>query len=101
MLKNLKVSTKLILGFALAVLVSSAAGATGLSLLRTSDAQYSSAMQLYGFVQGDIGRLDSDFQAHRASLRNILLNAGNLDEMRPGGKAAGRFGCGSGGPCHP
>lgn len=68
MLKNMKISARLIVGFLIAVLISSCAGVAGLFLLKTTDESYSAALVDYGFAQGDIGNLGRAFQSQRTTV---------------------------------
>ena len=68
MLKNMKISARLIVGFLIAVLISSCAGIAGLFLLKPTHASYSAALVDYGFAQGDIGNLGRAFQSQRTTV---------------------------------
>lgn len=67
MLKNMKISKRLIVSFLVAVIVSSVAGVLGASLLKISDTDYSVALVKYGFSQGDLGNLGRSFQSSRSA----------------------------------
>lgn len=68
MFKNMKISNKLIISFIIAVLISSIAGILGISLLYSTDSDYSDALVYYGFSQGNIGNLGGHIQEKRAVL---------------------------------
>lgn len=78
-MKNLKLRVRLLLTFMVVVLISSIAGVTGIILLYSSDSQYNTVLQDYGFAQGDIGKLGQAFQAHRATVLYIIY-AENQEE---------------------
>lgn len=71
-MKNLKIKTKLMIAFFILVMFTGAAGIIGLVLLNKTDGSYSDALRNYGFIQGYIGKLGEDFQAHRASVLYII-----------------------------
>lgn len=72
MLKNMKIGKRLILAFALAIAISSTAGIIATALLNTTDNDYSAALEMYGFSQGDLGNLGRRFQATRVLNLSVL-----------------------------
>lgn len=73
MIRNLKIKTKLLLAFLILAVLSGAAGIIGIVLLNTTDQVYSHLLTNYGFLQGSIGKLGEDFQAHRASVLYVIV----------------------------
>lgn len=69
----MKIGKRLILTFALVVIISSIAGIVGLMQMTNMDANYSSALTNYGFAQGDVGRLSAEFNNSRSILRGIII----------------------------
>ncbi|MEG1684245.1 MAG: MCP four helix bundle domain-containing protein, partial [Oscillospiraceae bacterium] len=73
MLRNMKISKKLILTFILVALLSSIAGIAGLVLLNKSDGDYSTALVENGFVLGDIGDYNAYLNKGGAVVRDIIM----------------------------
>ena len=73
MLKNMKIGKKLILTFVLVAIISSIAGVVGLMMMTHMNANYRNALTNYGFSQGDIGRLSSEFNNNRAIISQIII----------------------------
>ena len=71
-MKKMKIGSKLLLSFLLAVLISSLAGIVSMFLLKHLDSTYGAALSDYGFLQGDIGKLGMDFQAHRTIVLYLI-----------------------------
>lgn len=71
-MKKMKIGTKLLLAFLLTVLISSLAGISSMFLLKHLDSSYGFALSDYGFLQGDIGKLGMDFQAHRTTVLYLI-----------------------------
>ena len=71
-MKKMKIGSKLLLSFLLAVLISSLAGIVSMFLLKHLDSTYGTALTDYGFLQGDIGKLGMDFQAHRTTVLYLI-----------------------------
>ncbi len=71
-MKKMKIGNKLLLAFLSAVLISSLAGIVSMFLLKHVDSSYGTALSDYGFLQGDIGKLGMDFQAHRTTVLYLI-----------------------------
>lgn len=71
-MKKMKIGSKLLLSFLLAVMISSLAGVASMFLMRHMDSTYGTALTDYGFLQGDIGKLGMDFQAHRTTVLYLI-----------------------------
>ena len=71
-MKNFRISKKLIICFAIIVLISNVSGILGMLILKTSLQQYRSALENDGFAQGDIGLLSTSFQEQRAVVLYML-----------------------------
>lgn len=72
MLKNMKIGKRLIVGFIVAIVISSIAGLVAMVLLNSTDMQYSVALENYGFAQGDLGNVGRHFQAGRVLNLEII-----------------------------
>lgn len=59
--------------FTLVALISAIGGCVGLDFLIRTNSQYATAMEYYGVAQGDVGRLDAEFNSSRAVLRDVVL----------------------------
>lgn len=57
MLNNIKIGKRLYISFLIVLILSSLAGIVGAVLLKSSDTEYSEALEKYGFSQGDIAML--------------------------------------------
>lgn len=73
MLKNMKIGKRLISAFVIVALIASAAGLLGVYLFAKTDADYSYALENYGFASGKTGMLSSEIQANRAAIRDIVF----------------------------
>ncbi|MCI8784120.1 MAG: HAMP domain-containing protein [Dorea sp.] len=71
-MKKMKIGTKLLMSFLLAVMISSLAGIASMFLMHHMDTTYGNALTDYGFLQGDIGKLGMDFQAHRTTVLYLI-----------------------------
>ena len=74
MLKNMKISKKLILAFVLVTIISGIAGIVGFVQMKNMNASYSYALTNYGFSQGDIGLLHAEFSDSCTITRDIILS---------------------------
>lgn len=81
MFKNMKIATKLISAFMVTVLISSIAGVVGLFLLNQVDNNFSEALVVNGFVQGDIGNYNASLNKGSAVVRDVIALT-DLDEMK-------------------
>ena len=68
----MKIGKKLLLSFLLTVVISSLAGVASMFLMHHMDTTYGAALTDYGFLQGDIGKLGMDFQAHRTTVLYLI-----------------------------
>lgn len=73
MLKNMKIGKKLILTFALVVIITSIAGIVGLMQMTNLNTNYTYALNNYGFSQGDVGNLHAEFNALRSTTKDLIL----------------------------
>ncbi len=73
MFKNMKIAQKLIVSFILVVVISSIAGLVGLVLMNKLDKDYSEALVLNGFSQGDIGAYNTWLNKGAAITRDIIM----------------------------
>ena len=71
-MKKRKIGTKLLFSFLLAVMISGLAGIASMFLMHHMDSTYGAALTDYGFLQGDIGKLGMDFQAHRTTVLYLI-----------------------------
>lgn len=73
MLKNMKIGKKLIITFLLVAVISSIGGIVGLFVMKKMNTGYKTALENYGFAQGDIGLYNTEFNNIRVTLRNIII----------------------------
>ncbi len=71
--KNLRIGTKLILGFVIVAILAGAVGIIGITSIVTIDNTYTRLYQNYGVSVGDMGLAGMTFNDNRAKLRDILL----------------------------
>lgn len=71
-LKNMNVRSRLMTSFMGVVILASIAGLLGVILLLVADSRYSTALELNGFIQGDIGQYTSYLNESGAYVRDIL-----------------------------
>lgn len=74
--KKMKIGRKLIVSFLFVTILSSCSGIVSLFLMNSADSKYSSALNNYGFSQGDIGLLMS---ALNSNIANILSTMATED----------------------
>lgn len=74
-LKNMHVKERLLSSFIGVVVVASIAGLLGMILLFITDARYSQALELNGFIQGDIGQYNSYLNQSGSYVRDIIYRA--------------------------
>lgn len=72
MIKNMKIGKKLILAFIIVSLLASISGVTGLVILNRLNKSYSEALVVNGFVQGDLGRFNTDLNRGAALVRDMI-----------------------------
>jgi Methyl-accepting chemotaxis protein len=80
MMKNMKIGKKLILIFILVGILSSVGGIVGLSVMTNMNSNYSKALTLYGFSQGDIGLFNTEFNNSQSIIRD-LVSSKNVDNL--------------------
>jgi methyl-accepting chemotaxis protein len=61
-IRSLKIRQILITAFAIVLMVSSLSGVIGIIQANTISSEYHKALNTYGFAQGTIGRLSSEFK---------------------------------------
>lgn len=72
-IKNMKIGKLLIVTFLIVTIISSISGIVGLFVLNNTNSSYSNALDNYGFAQGDVGRLSSEFNNNRAIIRDVIF----------------------------
>lgn len=75
---KLKINKKLLIAFLLVTILSSSSGFISLFLMKSADAQYSNALNNYGFSQGDIGLL---MEALTGNTTNIVMMMATDDPL--------------------
>jgi methyl-accepting chemotaxis protein len=70
---NLKIGTKLIVGFILVAIIAGIVGAVGIINLQTTTKEYNELYEEYGIPIADIARASIEFQQIRVGTRNIVL----------------------------
>ena len=77
--QNMKLGRILILFFVVVTVISSIGGMIGLTVMTNMNTSYTSALLNYGFAQGDIGRLNTEFNNSRVILRDAIIYTGADD----------------------
>ena len=72
-LKNMKVKDRLVRSFVFVTLLASVAGVLGAFLMLGLDARYGKALELNGFIQGDLGEYNAYLYKDSALTRDIIL----------------------------
>ena len=72
-LKDMQVKERLTRSFVYAVIIASVAGLLGAILMLVMDARYSKALELNGFIQGDLGQYNSYLNKGGAFVRDIIV----------------------------
>lgn len=72
-MKNMKIGKKLILSFIMAVILASIGGLVGLYCVKNADSNYSDALIVNGFAQGDIGRFNTYLNKGSALVRDMIF----------------------------
>lgn len=80
-LNNMKVRPKLIFCFVLVVCIASISGILGTILLLNMDSQYSNALVVNGFSQGEIGNLNTYINKGSATVRDLIMLS-DPDELK-------------------
>lgn len=71
MLKNINIGKKLLLFFLIVAIISSIGNVVGICVMKSLDTNYKNALVSYGFAQGTVGRISSEFNSVRATMRDI------------------------------
>ena len=72
-LKNLKVKDRLVRSFLFVTILGSIAGLLGAVLILVMDARYTTALELNGFIQGDLGEYNSYLNKGGAFVRDVIM----------------------------
>lgn len=72
-LRNMKVKDRLVRSFVFVALLASVAGVLGAFLMLGLDARYGKALELNGFIQGDLGEYNSYLNKGSALVRDIIM----------------------------
>ncbi len=72
-LKNMSVKQRLTRSFTYVVILASIAGVLGAALMLVMNARYSKALELNGFIQGDLGEYNSYLNKSGAFVRDIIM----------------------------
>lgn len=70
---NLKIGTKLIVGFVLVAIIAGIVGVVGIVNLQQTSTKYNKMYEEFGIPVGDIARASIEFQQIRIGARNIVL----------------------------
>lgn len=73
-MKNMKVKDRLIKSFVFVTIMASVAGVLGAILMLGLDARYSTALELNGFIQGDLGEYNTYLNKGSALTRDIIIS---------------------------
>lgn len=72
-MKNMKIGKRLVLSFIAVTIIASIAGIVGMVVSLNIDQQYSSALVVNGFAQGDIGRFNTYLNKGSALVRDVIF----------------------------
>ena len=72
-MKNMKVKDRLIRSFVFVTIMASIAGVLGAILMLGLDARYSKALELNGFIQGDLGEYNTYLNKGSALTRDVII----------------------------
>lgn len=72
-MKNMKIGVKLVISFIIVTLIASIGGVVGLSVLQKADRDYSKALVVNGFSQGDIGRFNTYLNKGGGLVRDMIF----------------------------
>ena len=83
-LRNMKVKDRLVRSFVFVTLMASLAGVLGAFLMLGLDARYGKALELNGFIQGDLGEYNSYLYRGGGLVRDIIMlkDADDLEETQ-------------------
>lgn len=72
-LKNLKVKDRLVRSFVFVTILASVAGLLGAILMLVIDTRYGTALELNGFIQGDLGEYNAYLNKGGAFVRDVIM----------------------------
>ena len=83
-LRNMKVKDRLVRSFVFVTLLASVAGVLGAFLMLGLDARYGKALELNGFIQGDLGEYNAYLYKDSALTRDIILltDAADIEQSK-------------------
>ena len=83
-LRNMKVKDRLVRSFVFVTLLASVAGVLGAFLMLGLDARYGKALELNGFIQGDLGEYNAYLYKDSALTRDIILltDASDIEQSK-------------------
>lgn len=73
MLKKMRIGKRLIVSFIIITIITSISGIVGLIILNSMNLQYSSALVVNGFVQGDLGKFNTALNRGTALIRDMIF----------------------------
>lgn len=80
MLKDISIGKRLVFAFMFVIIISCIAGVVGILQILKIDSDYSYALKYYGFAQGDVGLLGTEFNDNRTIIRDFIFSA-DIDAM--------------------
>lgn len=83
-LRNMKVKDRLVRSFVFVTIMASLAGVLGAILMLGLDARYGKALELNGFIQGDLGEYNAYLYKDSALTRDIILltDAADIEQSK-------------------
>ena len=78
---DLKIKSKLMLGFIIVAFIAGGIGYIGMTNIKTTDAKYSDLYENYGVALGEIGVVARAFEQNRVNIRQLILET-DTDAMK-------------------
>ncbi|EHJ02225.1 methyl-accepting chemotaxis sensory transducer [Clostridium sp. DL-VIII] len=81
-LKDIKIRTKLVMGFVIVALIAGAVGGIGISKIYSTDVGYTDLYKNYGVSIGDIESVSVSYQKINISLYNLIMERDKADKTK-------------------
>ena len=72
-IRNMKIGKLLIVTFLIVTIISSIGGIVAVFVMNSTNNNYVNALDNYGFAEGDVGRLSSEYNNNRAIIRDVIF----------------------------
>lgn len=81
-IRNMKIGKLLIVTFLIVTIISSIGGIVAVFVMNSTNNNYVNALDNYGFAEGDVGRLSSEYNNNRAIIRDVIFTQTKLKLIR-------------------